>query len=36
MCNEESGRLIVLTVTQNSKYAVGDFMEYVVRNVLLS
>jgi len=36
MCNEESGRLIVLTVSQNTKYAVGDFMEYVIRKVLLS
>jgi len=34
--NEQSGRLFVLTVSQNTKYAAEDFMEYVVRKVLLS
>jgi len=36
ICNEESGKLIILTVSQDTKYAVGDFVEYVVRKVLLS
>jgi len=36
ICNEQSDRLIVLTVSLNTKYEVGDFMEYVVRKVLLS
>jgi len=36
ICNEQSDRLIVLTESLNTKYAFGDFMEYIVRKLLLS